>query len=85
MPRSSIVLYFRETKHAISAHEWPLCQLCVLSFRVEVKEENSIRDGHTPQPGEIVFNTMKYRSSETLQRSGYFQSSVSYVSAPNNV
>ena len=30
----------------------------------------------TPQPGEIVFNTMKYRSSETVQRSGY--------KAPNN-
>ena len=34
------------------------------------------RDARTPQPGEIVFNTMRYRSSETVQRSGYFQSSV---------
>ena len=46
-------------------------------------KENSIRDARTPQPGEIVFNTMKlkllYRSSETVQRSGYFQSSVSYI------
>ena len=42
--------------------------------------KNSIRDVHTPQPGEIVFfNTMRYRSSETVQRSGYFQSSVSYI------
>ena len=37
--------------------------------------KNSIRDARTPQPGEIVFNTMRYRSSETVQRSGYFQSS----------
>ena len=42
---------------------------------------NSIRDVHTPQPGEIVFKTMTYRSrlSETVQRSGYIQSSVSYI------
>ena len=44
-----------------------------------IKEKNSIRDARTPQPGEIVFNTMRYRSSETVQRSGYFQSSVSYI------
>ena len=37
------------------------------------------RDAHTPQPGEIVFDSMRYRSSETLQISGYFQSSVSYI------
>ena len=29
--------------------------------------------------GETVFNTMRYKSSETVQRSGYFQSSVSYI------
>ena len=40
--------------------------------------ENSIRNARTPQPGEIVFNTMRYRSSETVQRSGYFQSNVNY-------
>ena len=39
--------------------------------------ENSIRDARTPQPGKIVFNTMRYRSSETVHRLGYFQSSVS--------
>ena len=33
----------------------------------------------TPQPVEIVLNTMRYRSSETVQRPGYFQSSVSYI------
>ena len=38
---------------------------------------NSIRDARTPQPGKIVFNTMRYRSSETVHRLGYFQSSVS--------
>ena len=41
------------------------------------EEQNSIRDARTPQPGEIVFNTMRYRSSETVDRLGYFQSSVS--------
>ena len=41
------------------------------------KLKNSIRDAHTPQPGEIVFNTIRYRSSETEHRLGYFQSSVS--------
>ena len=40
----------------------------------EIQEcKNSIRDAHTPQPGEIVFNTMRYRNSETVQRSGYFR------------
>ena len=42
-------------------------------------KKNSIRDARTPEPGEIVFNTMRYRSSETVQRSGYFQGSVSYI------
>ena len=42
-------------------------------------QKNNIRDARTPQPGEIVFNTMKYRSGEKVQRSGYFQSSVSYI------
>ena len=42
-------------------------------------KKNNIRDAHTPQPGEIVFNTMRYRSGETVQRSGYFQSSASYI------
>ena len=42
-------------------------------------EKNSIRDARTPQPGEIFFNTMRYRSSVTLQSSRYFQSSVSYI------
>ena len=36
-------------------------------------------DARTPQPGEIIFNTMRYRSSETVQRSGHFESSVSYI------
>ena len=40
--------------------------------------KNNIRDARTPQPGEIVFNTMRYRSSITVQSSRYFQSSVSY-------
>ena len=41
--------------------------------------KNSIRDARTPQPGEIFFNTMRYRSSVTVQSSRYFQSSVSYI------
>ena len=36
-------------------------------------DKNSIRDAHTPEPGEIVFNTIRYRSSETVHRLGYFQ------------
>ena len=39
--------------------------------------KNSIRDAGTPRSGEIVFNTMRYRSSETVHRLRYFQSSVS--------
>ena len=41
--------------------------------------KNSIRDARTPHPRKIVFNTIRYRSSETVERSGYFQSSVSYI------
>ena len=44
---------------------------------LKYKEKNCIRDARTPQPGRIVFNTMRYRSSETVHRLGYFQSSVS--------
>ena len=43
------------------------------------KIKNSIRDARTPEPGEIFFNTMRYRSSVTVQSSRYFQSSVSYI------
>ena len=38
------------------------------------KFKNSIRDARTPQPGEIFFNTMRFRSSETEHRLGYFHS-----------
>ena len=41
--------------------------------------EKSIRDACTPQPGEIVFNTMTYRSRKTVQRPGYLQRSVTYI------
>ena len=41
--------------------------------------KNSIRDARTPQPGECVFNTMTYRSSETVQRPEDFQRSVTYI------
>ena len=36
--------------------------------------KNSIGDARTPRPGEIFFDTMRYRRNETLQRSGDFQS-----------
>ena len=41
--------------------------------------KNSIGDYLIPQLGEIVFNKMSYRSSETVQRFEYFQSNVSYI------
>ena len=37
------------------------------------------RDARTSHPGEIVFNAMRHKSSETVQRWGYFRSSVSYI------
>ena len=30
-------------------------------------QKNSIRDAHAPQPVEKVFNTMRYRSGETVK------------------
>ena len=45
----------------------------------DCKKNNSIRDAHNPQPEEIIFNTMRYKNSVALERSGYFQSSVSYI------
>ena len=50
-----------------------ICSLCNVACK------NSTRDAHTLQPGEIVFSTMRHRSSETVHRLGYFQSSVSYI------
>ena len=43
-----------------------------LMFTGKLDLKNSIRDAHTLQPGEIVFNTIRYRSSETVQRLGHF-------------
>ena len=43
------------------------------------RKKNSIRDARTPHPGEIFFNTIRYRSSITVQSSRYFKSSVSYI------
>ena len=55
-------------------HCHPLHNLCTRPVfdGLNVKEKYSIRDVHTPQPGEIVFNSMRDRSSETVQRSGSF-------------
>ena len=50
--------------------------------KIFINKKNSIRDARTPQPGKIVFNTMRYKSyfynycSETVHRLGYYQSSV---------
>ena len=52
-----------------------------VSVKLNNQQKNSISDARTPQPVEIVFNTMRYRRSETVQRSGYFQSSVSYINS----
>ena len=35
--------------------------MSVSSLGENSKNKNSIRDARTPQPGEIVFNTMRYR------------------------
>ena len=45
----------------------------------KILKNSDTKDALTPQPGEIVFNTMRYRSSETVQRSEYFQRSVTYI------
>ena len=46
-----------------------------ITIKVFKCTKNSIRDARTQQFGEIFFNTMRYKSSETVHRSGYFQSS----------
>ena len=47
------------------------------------QQKNSIREAHTPQPGEIVFNTMKYRNNETVHRSRYSQDCQLYKALNN--
>ena len=44
-----------------------LVQTLVSDNISQATEKNSIRDARTTQPGEIFFNTMGYRSSETIQ------------------
>ena len=61
-------------------HTKKICKGTMMSIITQFCQDifkNSIRDARTPQPGGIVFNTMRYRSSETVHRLGYFQSSVS--------
>ena len=54
--------------------------MCDYQLKLEdCLQKNSIRDARTPQRRETVLNTMRYRSSETVQSLGYFQSSVSYI------
>ena len=52
----------------------PYIPSAFFSLAAFIENKNSIRDARTPQPGEIFFNTMRYRSSETVHRLGYFQS-----------
>ena len=40
--------------------------------KLKLNPGNSVQDARTPHPGEIVFNTMRYRSNETVQLLGYF-------------
>ena len=41
--------------------------------------KNSIWDAHSAQPRDIVLNIMRHKSSETMQWSGHFQSSLSRI------
>ena len=61
------------------AYKFPLILVFATNFEEFNMDENIIRDARTPQPWEMFFNTMRYRSSETVQRLEYFQSSVSYI------
>ena len=61
-------LYLSQSETCQTYHNQVTSQIC---------EKNSIGDARTPQPREIIFNTM--RSSEKVQRSGDFQSNVSYI------
>ena len=54
-------------------------RLKMMMYKSQSNLENSIRDARTPQLEEIVFNTMTYRSSETVQRPEYFQHSVTDI------
>ena len=46
-------------------------------------KKNSIGNARSPQPREIVFNTMRYRN-KTVQRSGDFQSKKCQLSKTDN-
>ena len=49
-----------------------------------INQENSLRDAHTPRPGEIVFNTTRYRSSETV-KTGILLAQCHLYKGPHNV
>ena len=51
----------------------------LVTLNMCTKLKNCNRDARTPQPVEIFFSTMRYKSCETVQRLGYFQSSVSSI------
>ena len=54
--------------------------LCVEMFALPLSHKNSIRDACTPQPGEIIFHTMRIRRSETeADQETFIANSVSYI------
>ena len=61
----TIYLYLKELKNyfELKNHGWG-----VLVYRTKKERENITTDAHNPQPGEIAFNTMKYRKDEKVQR-----------------
>ena len=70
---------------------------CIIFIYIHGKEQISlytqlkirkITDASTPEPGEIVFNTMKYRINETVKISGYFsyiEVQIMFISTENNI
>ena len=83
-PLSLCPLYYPPVSflaHTASTFQFPPTSATEKSsiFKVLALLKNSIRDARTPQPRGIFFNTMRYRSSVTVQSSRYFHSSVSYI------
>ena len=84
LPSSVVLLFYHISQTEINTGWLSENNTRLLMVKVKVIK-NIIRDARTPQPEEIIFNTMRYRSTETVQRLGHFQSSVSYIKGPTNV
>ena len=54
-----------------------------LPYKTNVK--NAITDAHIPQSWEIALNTMRYKRSETVSRSGDFQNRQSFVKVEEKI